>query len=68
MSPSIFIVIFLTLPQTIPLQSNSYDCGIWLLVGVAAVLCDYDITGLNEDNILHFQYYLRTLVLSLPIE
>ena len=52
----------------VPFQSNCYDCGIWVLVGIAAVLCGYDVTGLCEENIAHFRQYLGALVLSLPVQ
>lgn len=52
----------------VPLQTNDYDCGIWLLASVAAILRGYDVTGLDEGNILHFRQYLEALVLSLPVQ
>ncbi|KAG9309405.1 hypothetical protein JVU11DRAFT_10654 [Chiua virens] len=53
---------------TVPLQLNGYDCDVWLLVAVVAVLCGYDIMGLNEKNISYFCQYLQALVLFLPVQ
>ncbi|KAF8120229.1 hypothetical protein EV363DRAFT_1191626 [Boletus edulis] len=55
-------------PVTVfPLQSNNYDCGIWVLASIAAVLRGYDVTGLSEGDITCFRQYLHALVLSLPV-
>ncbi|KAG1722374.1 uncharacterized protein EDB91DRAFT_1240225 [Suillus paluster] len=48
------------------LQHNSYDCGLWVLVTLTAVLCRRHVTGLREDDIHCLRHYLCTLTLSLP--
>jgi len=53
--------------QLEPLQSNGYDCGLWVLAQIAAVLRGYDITNMREDNMHSFRRYLQSLVLSIPI-
>ncbi|KIO09804.1 hypothetical protein M404DRAFT_130054 [Pisolithus tinctorius Marx 270] len=50
-----------------PLQSNGYDCGLWVLAQVAAVLRGYDITNLREGNMIAFRRYLQSLILSIPL-
>ncbi|KIN94838.1 hypothetical protein M404DRAFT_50303, partial [Pisolithus tinctorius Marx 270] len=50
-----------------PLQSNGYDCGLWVLAQVAAVLRGYDITNLHEGNMIAFCHYLQSLILSIPL-
>ncbi|KAG2336107.1 hypothetical protein BDR05DRAFT_978861 [Suillus weaverae] len=37
-----------------PVQTNSYDCGVWVLAAIAA------------DDMHHLRHYLRALVLSVP--
>lgn len=46
-------------------QTNSYDCGVWVLAAIAAVLRGFDMTGLHEKDIHNFRRYLYCLVLSL---
>ena len=53
--------------QTERIQTNDYDCGLWVLASVAAVLRGHDATGLTESNMLAFRYYLRSCVLSIPV-
>ena len=53
------------LSQTRALQTNGYDCGLWVLATVAAVLRGHDATGLTESNMLSLRYYLRSSVLSM---
>ena len=63
------LVIFLLMPcfvQSLPLQMNSYDCGVWVLATVAAVLRGFDATGLKEVEMADFRHYLHCLVLALP--
>ncbi|KAG2121677.1 hypothetical protein BD769DRAFT_1629375 [Suillus cothurnatus] len=38
-----------------PLQTNGYDCGLWVLAVIAA------------DNMIAFRHYIRTLVLRIPV-
>jgi len=46
---------------------NNYDCGLWVLATVAAVLRGHDATGLTENDMLAFRYYLRSFVLLMPV-
>ena len=46
-------------------QTNSYDCGIWILVSVASVLRGFDATGLQEEDMPIFRHYIYKLVCSL---
>ncbi|KAG1857649.1 hypothetical protein C8R48DRAFT_775569 [Suillus tomentosus] len=49
-----------------PLQTNNHNCGIWVLAAIIAVLRGQHVTGVREADIGNLQYYLSTLVLSLP--
>lgn len=52
--------------QIIPVQTNNIDCGLWVLVHIAAVLRGCEITGLSKSDMNMFQQYLRLLVLRIP--
>ncbi|KAF8836910.1 hypothetical protein BDN67DRAFT_991962 [Paxillus ammoniavirescens] len=54
------------LTATLPLQKNGYDCGIWILATIAAVLQGYNTTGLKGADMPAFRHYLRALVMSIP--
>ncbi|KIM68029.1 hypothetical protein SCLCIDRAFT_20492 [Scleroderma citrinum Foug A] len=42
-------------PTTIQaLQTNDYDCGVWVLATVAAILRGHDAMGLKEGDMLTF--------------
>ncbi|KIM54163.1 hypothetical protein SCLCIDRAFT_76891, partial [Scleroderma citrinum Foug A] len=43
-------------------QTNSYDCGVWILAQMAAVLRGYDITGVKEHDITSFRHFLQVLI------
>ncbi|KAG0706003.1 hypothetical protein DFH29DRAFT_980719 [Suillus ampliporus] len=49
-----------------PLQTNNYDCGVWVLAAIIAVLRGRHVTGVREADIGDLRYYLSMLVLSLP--
>ncbi|KAG1735673.1 uncharacterized protein EDB91DRAFT_1348200 [Suillus paluster] len=54
-------------PLTVkPLQTNGYDCGVWILAAMIAVLCGRHITRLQEEEMSDLRYYLRARVLSIP--
>ncbi|EEB98114.1 hypothetical protein MPER_02435 [Moniliophthora perniciosa FA553] len=46
-------------------QTNSYDCGVWVLTMIAAALRGFDIGEVKEDNIDQIRQFLYRLVLSL---
>ena len=47
-------------------QSNSYDCSLWVLAGALAVLCGFDASGLTEENMPWFRSFLISLVMHMP--
>jgi hypothetical protein len=49
------------------LQTNTYDCGLWVLAGITAILRGFNITGLKEADMPWFRKYLTGLVMTLPI-
>ncbi|KAG6376561.1 hypothetical protein JVT61DRAFT_1537 [Boletus reticuloceps] len=50
---------------TVPVQTNNYDCGIWVLATVAATLRGFHVTSLTERDMPAFRAYLHICVLSL---
>ncbi|KAG1745421.1 uncharacterized protein EDB91DRAFT_1049892 [Suillus paluster] len=56
---SIFVLI---LSQTTAVQTNGYDCGVWVLAMIAATLRGCHCMALKEDDMSLFRHYLRTLV------
>jgi len=53
--------------KTEPIQSNNYDCGLWVLAQTAAVLRGFDVTGLHEDDMPMFHHYLRVLIAHIAV-
>ncbi|KAG1836304.1 hypothetical protein F4604DRAFT_1886125 [Suillus subluteus] len=49
-----------------PLQTNGYDCGLWVLATLAAVLQGAHRSGMCEEDMIAFRHYIRTLVMRLP--
>jgi Ulp1 family protease len=49
------------------LQTNSYDCGLWVLASIAAVLQGFDMTGFSETDMPWFRQFLISQVLTLPV-
>ena len=47
-------------------QSNSYDCGLWVLAGALAVLRGFDASGLTEEDMPWFRSFLISLVMHMP--
>ncbi|KAG2054503.1 hypothetical protein BDR06DRAFT_1049502 [Suillus hirtellus] len=50
-----------------PYQTNGYDCGVWILAAMIAVLRGHHVTGLREDEMSDLRHYLRTRVLAIPV-
>jgi Ulp1 family protease len=48
--------------QKTVVQTNGYDCGIWVLAMITATLHGCHCTGLKEDHMSAFRHYLHTLV------
>jgi Ulp1 family protease len=48
-------------------QTNSHDCGVWVLACIAAVLRGYHVTGLTEDDMVSVRKYIADFVCSLPL-
>ncbi|KAG2753127.1 hypothetical protein P692DRAFT_20723577 [Suillus brevipes Sb2] len=49
-----------------PCQSNTYDCGLWVLAAMTAVLRGRHITNLQEEQMSDWRHYICSMVLSLP--
>ncbi|KAI9059331.1 hypothetical protein FKP32DRAFT_1668689 [Trametes sanguinea] len=48
-----------------PLQTNSYDCGVWVLACIAALLRGYHSVQLSQTDISRFRSDLLGLIVSL---
>ncbi len=48
------------------LQTNSYDCGAWVLACAAAILRGYGSVDMPETQITEFRRWLLAQALSLP--
>ncbi|CDO73127.1 hypothetical protein BN946_scf185007.g181 [Trametes cinnabarina] len=48
-----------------PLQTNSYDCGVWVLACIAALLRGYHSVQLSQTDITRFRSDLLGLIISL---
>ena len=48
------------------MQRNDYDCGVWVLSSIAAVLRGFNVTGLDQEEIPWFRHFLLMLVLAQP--
>jgi Ulp1 family protease len=46
---------------------NGYDCGVWVLASIAAVLRGFDVTGFGEVDMPWFRQFLISHILSLPM-
>ncbi|KAG2046020.1 hypothetical protein BDR06DRAFT_985702 [Suillus hirtellus] len=44
-----------------PLQTNGYDCGLWVLAALAAVLWGSHRPGMCEEDMIAFRHYICTL-------
>ncbi|KAG2751616.1 hypothetical protein P692DRAFT_20774814 [Suillus brevipes Sb2] len=52
--------------NVICLQNNDFDCGLWVLATIFAVVRGNHITGLHEWDMNNLRHYMRTMVLALP--
>ncbi|KAF8229912.1 hypothetical protein L208DRAFT_1423974 [Tricholoma matsutake] len=50
-----------------PMQTNSIDCGLWVLATIAAVLWGFHVTGIAEQDMVHFRVLLLQHLLILPV-
>jgi Ulp1 family protease len=48
------------------LQTNNYDCGLWVLSCIAAVLRGSHVTGLRQADMTWFRQFIYRLVLAQP--
>jgi hypothetical protein len=47
-------------------QTNDFDCGVWVLAGIAAMLRGYHVTGFAETDMATIRNYIANLVCTLP--
>ncbi|KAK1223885.1 hypothetical protein PQX77_013219 [Marasmius sp. AFHP31] len=48
------------------IQRNGYDCGVWVLWVIAAVVRGYDYAFIDEKDIVRVRKYLANLVRTIP--
>ena len=51
--------------QVDAIQSNSFDCGLWVLAGALAILHGFDATGLAKDDMPWFRKFLTSLIMQM---
>ncbi|KAL0569425.1 hypothetical protein V5O48_012542 [Marasmius crinis-equi] len=51
----------------VALQTNSYDCGLWVLWVMAAVIRGFDYAAIEEKDIVKFRKYLARLIRTVPV-
>ncbi|KAJ7727050.1 hypothetical protein B0H14DRAFT_2410313 [Mycena olivaceomarginata] len=50
------------------LQSNGYDCGLWVLCGMASVMRGYALSGVSEAQMDHIRRIFLKFILTLPYD
>lgn len=50
-----------------PVQTNGYDCGVWVLAAIAAVLQGYHAPGIAEAQVRLFRHELYRAVMAQPV-
>jgi len=71
MSVSAHLTISLTtdrVPQVQKVQMNGYDCGIWILSCIAAVLRGYHVCLITENDLQYVRRFIYDLALALPAQ
>lgn len=53
--------------QKTKLQSNGYDCGVWILAQILATLRGFDVVNVRERDISRFRAFLFTQCNALPL-
>jgi hypothetical protein len=66
-SPSVVRQLTISYFQIDVIQKNGYDCGLWVLAGIAAVLRGYDVTDFLDEDMPWFRRFVAGLVMSIPI-
>lgn len=51
-----------------PVQTNGYDCGVWTLAGIWAVLRGYDVTSHTEASIGRVRTCILLGILSIDTD
>lgn len=49
-----------------PVQTNGFDCGVWTLAGIWAVLGGFEVTSHTEATIGRVRSCLLSAILALP--
>ncbi|KIK78651.1 hypothetical protein PAXRUDRAFT_36591 [Paxillus rubicundulus Ve08.2h10] len=55
------------LSKGVPIQTNGFDCGLWVLDQTAVVLRGYGVTGLQENNMVTFPCFPHHLIIHTPV-
>jgi len=56
--------------QVHPVQSNAFDCGLWVLMWIAAVMRGFETTPsiISEECMPFWRTFLSTLIHGLPVK
>jgi hypothetical protein len=58
----------LTVRQIRALQSNTFDCGVWVITYIASVLRGHLVNNLREDDMPHLRRQIHLLIQQLPLQ
>ncbi|KAJ7806394.1 hypothetical protein B0H14DRAFT_2381924 [Mycena olivaceomarginata] len=65
---SLSLLLIIHLSQRNPLQSNGYDCGVWVLCMIASVLRGFHTTNISEALMSTVRQLLTDNILTLPFQ
>lgn len=49
------------------MQTNGYDCGVWVLAAIAAALQGYHVPGMAEYEVRSLRHELYRAVMAQPV-
>lgn len=49
------------------MQTNGYDCGVWVLAGIAAALQGFHVPALTELEVRELRHQLYRAVMAQPV-
>lgn len=55
-------------PQILSVQSNGYDCRVWVLAQIAVILQGYDVLDIQEDAMVDMRQFMYSLCCRLPLQ
>ncbi|KAG6898746.1 hypothetical protein C0993_004592, partial [Termitomyces sp. T159_Od127] len=58
---------FQTFQEFAPLSTNAFDCGVWMIANIAAILSGFSVTGVQEQDIIAVRHSLFQILAALPV-